>query len=217
MTSRSRNVSLRRRVLPASDTSIADGCDRRASTTSRTTGNPLPRSPRRGSAGPAPSASALRIFVLGRCTKTRQRPDPLALCRLLQLGKRRDAELPPDPCGRLRAEARQAHERSDLARHLGPALCERRHLSGLRDLDDLRLDRLPDVRQLLGLTLKGQLRHGRRRIADAGGSASVGSDPERLLAEDLREIRELVELVGQIGVARERRDHRPIIGARPKA
>ena len=63
ITSRSRKVSRRRRVLPASETSIADGCARNVSTTSRTTGSPLPSSPRRGSVSPWPSASAFRIFA----------------------------------------------------------------------------------------------------------------------------------------------------------
>ena len=61
ITSRSRKVSLRRRMLPASETLSTSGLPRRASTTASTAGSPLPSSGRT-SAGSRSSASAFRIF-----------------------------------------------------------------------------------------------------------------------------------------------------------
>jgi hypothetical protein len=62
ITSRSRNVSRRRRAEPASETLTAAGCRRSSSTSSSRTGSPSPSSRRdsRGSFGS--SASAFRIF-----------------------------------------------------------------------------------------------------------------------------------------------------------
>ena len=85
-------------------------------------------------------------------------------------------------------------------------------LSRLDDLHDLRLDRLADIGKLLRLAHDGELGNRGGRVADAGRRAAVGADAERLLAQDLREVGQLVEPIGQIAVARERRDHKPIIG-----
>ena len=55
---------------------------------------------------------------------------------------------------------------------------------------------------------------GERELGDGGGGVAdprrrppVGGDPKGLLAEDLRQVCELVEEIGQIAVARERRGH----------
>src|SRR4051794_18215188 len=62
--SRSRNVSLRRRTLPASDTFSAAGCSRRTETTACTAGSPWPSSlrPPPSCGSVAPRSSAARIF-----------------------------------------------------------------------------------------------------------------------------------------------------------
>ena len=176
-----------------------------------------PAAPSRAARGgarssPWPSASAFRIFASVAAPMPGERPQLLALGRRLQLRERRDAELAPDPRRRLRAEPRQPHERRDLAGHLGAPLRERLHVARLDDLDDLRLDRLADVRQLLRLALERELGDRRGRVADPRRRAPVGGDAKRLLAEDLGEVGQLVELVGEIAVARKRRDHAPIIG-----
>jgi hypothetical protein len=88
-------------------------------------------------------------LLLALRPETLQRPYPLLLGSLAQLVERRHVELAPDPRRGLGAEARQAEELRDLARHLGPPLLERRHVAGLRQLDDLRLDRPSDPGQLL--------------------------------------------------------------------
>ena len=212
MTSRSRKVSRRRRVLPASETSIAAGWARSASTTSRTTGRPLPRRPRRGSSGPWPLGERLQHLRLGRRPHAGERAQLLPLRRLLQPGERRDPELPPDACRRLGPEAGQPHEGGHLARNLRAALRERLHVAGLDDLDDLRLDRLADVGKLRRPAGQRQLGHGRSGVAHPRGGATVGGDPEGLLAEDLGEVREQVEPVCEIAVPGKGRDHVPIIG-----
>ena len=62
--------------------------------------------------------------------------------------------------------------------------------------------------------------HGRRAPArrrgsaspDPGGRSAVGDDLERLLAEDLRDVREEVELVGELRVPGQRLRHAAMIG-----
>ena len=98
-----------------------------------------------------------------------------------------------------------------LARHLCAALLERMHRAGLGELDDLRLDRRADAGQLLRLAGERELRDRRRCLADARRGATVGEHAEALLAEDLGDVGEHVERVGDVRVARQRR-HPPIIG-----
>ena len=62
MMSRSRNVSLRRRTDPASETATAAGCSRSSATAASTAGNPSPSSLRPSSGFSAWNASAFRIF-----------------------------------------------------------------------------------------------------------------------------------------------------------
>ena len=85
ITSRSRNVSRRRRAEPASDTFTAAGCARSSSTSSSRTGSPSPsrRLDSRGSFGS--SASALRIFSSLFAPSPGEHAQPLLLRRLLQL------------------------------------------------------------------------------------------------------------------------------------
>ena len=71
---------------------------------------------------------------------------------------------------------------------------------------------LPMSGSSLALPSSGELGDRRGRVADPDRGAAVGADAKRLLAEDLGQVGQLVEPIGQIAVARERRDHPPIIG-----
>ena len=163
---------------------------------------------RRAPSAPSPPSSAPMPASVRSCC-----PSAAAFSS----GERRDAELPPDARRRLRAEAGQPHERGHLARNLLAALRERLHVAGLDDLDDLRLDRLADVGELLRPAPERQLGDGRGGVADPRRGATVGGDAERLLAEDLGEVREQVEPVGEIAVPGKGRDHVPIIGPARRA
>ena len=78
-----------------------------------------------------------------------ERADALLLGRLAELVERRHAELAPDPRRGLGAEPREPQELTHLRRHLGAPLLERGHRAGLGHLDDFRLDRRADPRELL--------------------------------------------------------------------
>ena len=129
----------------------------------------------------------------------------------LQPVERGDAELRPDPRRRLRADAGKAEEIDDTRRYQAAALRERVHLAVLDDLDDLVLDRLPDARELLRLSIERELGDRQRGLADPPRRAPVGDHLERLLLEDLREVREQVELVGELVVAGQRLRHPAMI------
>ena len=89
------------------------------------------------------------------------------------------------------------------------------HLSVFDDLDDLLLDRRADARQLLGLSLERELRDRRRRIPDARRSAPIGEHTEALFSEQLREVGEQVELIGDVRVAGKRAGHGRSYAASP--
>ena len=161
---------------------------------------------------PLAVGEGLQHLRLRRRAHSRKGSQLLTLRGGLQLGQGRDAELAPDARRRLRAEARQAHERGYLAGNLVAALRERLHVPRLDDLDDLGLDRLADIGQLLRPALESELGDRRSRIADPRGSTPVGGDAERLLAEDLREVGEELQPVREIAVSGQGRDHAPIIG-----
>ena len=95
-------------------------------------------------------------------------------------------------------------------------LGERLDLAGLDDLDDLLLDRLADSGQLLRTALEGELRDRACGLADAIGRAAVRDDAEGVLAADLEQVGEQVELGGHIRVSRQRLGHGAIIGTRMK-
>ena len=147
ITSRSRKVSRRRRVLPASETSIAAGCARSASTTSRTTGSPLPSrprrrarcrpGPRRAPSGSSPRSSAPMPESVRSCSPSAA---AFSSASVVTPSSRqiRAAVFGPSPGSRMNDD--------DLAGNLGAPLRERLHVARLDDLDDLRLDRLADVR-----------------------------------------------------------------------
>ena len=132
-----------------------------------------------------------------------ERPQPLALGRRLQLVERLDPELAPDARRGLRPEARQLHEEDDLGRHAGLLLRQRLNLADLDDLDDLLLDRPADALQLLRATVERELGDRARRLPHTRGRAAVGDDPEGVLPLELEQVREQLDLVGDVGVARE--------------
>ena len=207
ITSRSRNVSRRRRAEPASETFTAAGCRRSSSTSSSRTGRPSPSSRRdsRGSFGS--SASAFRIFSSLLAPRPVSGAQPLLLGRLLQPGDRRDAELLPDPARGLRAEPGQPHELDDLLGNERFPLRQRLHLALLDDLDDLVLDRLADPGELLRLAVERELGDRGPGLADPRGGAAVGEHAERVLAFELAQVCEQLELVRQLVVPRQRRGH----------
>src|SRR6185436_551051 len=131
----------------------------------------------------------------------------LGLRRRLQVGERGDAELLPDLSRRLRAEARQAGELDDVRRHQRLVLRQRTDLALVDDLDDLALDRLADAGQLLGLALEGELSDEARLLAYEGGGPPVGEQAVGGLAFELQDVGEQLELLRDVGVARESLGH----------
>ena len=209
--SRSRTVSRRRRTLPASETAIASGrADELVDDASHR---------RQRLSEEVPTLRFLADSGLERAedlllapgAQAREIAQPALLRSRLQALERRDPELRPDPRGRLRTDARKPQEVDHPGRHEPAPLREGVHLAVLDDLDDLLLDRLPDPGQLLRLPVEGELRDGHGRLADPAGGAPVGDHLERVLGEDLREIREKVELVGKLAVPRQRPDHPAMI------
>ena len=109
-------------------------------------------------------------------------------------GQRRDAEVLPDPARRLRAEPGQACERDDVRRDDALVLRQRVHLAVVDDLDDLALDRLADPLQLLRLAVERELRDRAGGVADQRRRATVGEHAEGVVALDLEQVGEQLEL-----------------------
>jgi hypothetical protein len=132
-----------------------------------------------------------------------ERAQPLGLGCRLELVERLDAELAPDASRRLGAETRELHEEDDLGRHAGLLLRQRLDLAALDDLDDLLLDRLADALQFLRLPIESELRDGARRLPYPRGRPAVRDDPEGVLAFELEQVPQEVELVGDVRIARQ--------------
>ncbi len=147
-------------------------------------------------------------LLLALCAKAREPPQALLLGGRFQLGEGGDSELLPDPARGLRAEPGQAHELHDLFRHERLPLRQRGHLAGLDDLDDLLLDRLADPGQRFRLAFERELRDGTAGLADARRRTPVGEHPEGVLAFELAQVGQQLELVGELVVPRQRRGHR---------
>ena len=153
----------------------------------------------------------LEDLLLAARAHPRELAQPALLRCRLQAVERRDAELRPDPRRGLRADAGKPEEVDDTGRNEAAALRERVHLAVLDDLHDLVLDRLPDPGKLLRLPVERELRDRQRRLPDPPRRAAVRDDLERLLLEDLREVREQVELVRELAVAGQRLGHPAMI------
>ena len=136
-----------------------------------------------------------------------ERAQLLRLGRLAQLGDGRDAEVLPDPAGGLGAEPGEARERDHVGRDDGLVLRQRVHLAVLDDLDDLALDRLADPLELLGLAVERELRDRSARVADQCRRAAIGEHAEGVVAFDLEDVGEQLELRGDVSIARQRRRH----------
>ena len=78
---------------------------------------------------------------------------------------------------------------------------------GLRVLDDLPLDRRADPGEPRRLLVEGELRHGNGRLADARRRAAVGAQAESVRAVELEQVGEELELLGELGVRRQRLGH----------
>ena len=142
-----------------------------------------------------------------------QHAQALGLRRLLERDERGDAELAPDAGGGLRAEAGQPHEGDDVRRNELLVLGQRLRLAELDDLDDLALDRLANPLQLLGAAVQSELRDRAAGLADPGGSATVGQYPEGVEPLDLEDVREQLELLGDVCVRGQARRHGAMIRA----
>ena len=197
MTSMSLTVSVRRRTDPASETSLLAGCSRSTSTTAWTAGSALARSVR-FSRGFAVSSQRLEDPLLGLGAKAGERPELLGLGCLAQIVHGRDPEVLPDPPGGLRPQSREPQELRDAGRDPLLAFGQRLDLAGLHDLDDLRLDRLSDPREVLRLAGEGLLGDRAGRRADLIGCTTVRQHPELLLPLELEEIGQEVELLGHL-------------------
>ncbi len=208
MMSRSRNVSLRRRTEPASETCTAAGCSRKHRDDRLHRGQPVAEQPAAGVRVLRLERERLEDLLLALRAEAGQRAQPLLLGRGLQLVDRRDAELLPDARRRLRPEPRQAHEADDVGRNAALAFRERLDLALLDDLDDLLLDRLADSLQLLRPPVERELRDRARRLAHPRRGAAVGEHAKRLRAFELEQVGEQVELVRHVGVGRSAATHR---------
>ena len=207
ITSRSRNVSRRRRAEPASDTFTAAGCRAQLLDELEQDGQAVTEQPSRFARILRLLGERLQDLLLALGTEAREGAQPLLLGRLLQPGDRRHAELLPDPARGLRAEPGQPHELDDLLGYERLPLRQRLHLPLLDDLDDLVLDRLADPRELLRLAVERELGDRGPGLADPRGGAAVGEHAERVLAFELAQVCEQLELVRQLVVPRQRRGH----------
>jgi len=92
------------------------------------------------------------------------------------------------------------------------ALSQRRHLAVADGLDDLLLDRLADPLELLRSAGEGHLGDRAWCLTDPGRRPPVRRDAEALVAQQLGQVGEQIELIRERGVRREpRRAHHPII------
>ena len=138
--------------------------------------------------------------LLGLGAEPRQRPELLGLRCLAEVLHGRDPEVLPDPAGGLWAKGREPEKLGDAGRDALLPLGQRLDLAGLDDLDDLRLDRLPDSRQVLRLAGERLLGDRAGRRADLVGRPTVRQHPELLLSVELEEVGEEVELLGHLRV-----------------
>ena len=151
-------------------------------------------------------------LLFAALTHPRELAQPARLGSGLQTVERRDAELAPDPSSRLRSYAGKPQELDDAGRHPLTSPSERVDLSVLDDLDHLLLDRLADSGEVGRLAGDRELGDPARHLPDPRSRTPVRDDLERLLAEDLRDVREQVELVGEVRVPGQRPGHPAMIG-----
>ena len=211
MRSRSRTVSRRRRTLPASETASAAGCASSSATTRRHGGKRRREQPPLLGLVTDSGLEGLQDLLLAARAHPGEVAQPPGFGRGLQPVERGDAELHPDARRGLGSDSRKPEEVDDTRRDETAALRERVHLAVLDDLDGLRLDRLSDPGQLLRLALERELGDRQRRLPDPPRRPPVGDHLERLLFEDLREIRQELELIRELAVPGQRPGHPAMI------
>src|SRR4029453_11896973 len=171
----------------------------------------LDRGERRGEQRPL----LLRLFVerlqdplLRLRPQTWQRAESLRLCGLAEVLDGRDAELLPDPPSCLRPERGEPQEFRDTG--WGPLLSffQCLDLALVDDLDDLALDRLADPGQIFGLAFQRELCDRAARGANLVRGTAVGEHAKLLLAVQLEQIGQQIELLGHLRVARQGHSHR---------
>ena len=87
-------------------------------------------------------------------------------------------------------------------------LRQRPDLALVDDLDDLALDRLADPGQILGLTLERELGDEARLLPHERRGPSVGEQAVGGLTLELEDVREQLELLRDVSVARQGPGHR---------
>jgi hypothetical protein len=86
-------------------------------------------------------------------------------------------------------------------------LGQRPDLALVDDLDDLAFDRLADPGELLGLALERELGDEARLLPDERRGSPVGEQAVGGLALELEDVGEQLELLRDVGVARQRLGH----------
>ena len=202
MKSRSRTVSRRRRTLPASDTAMAAACAESCSTMSWTAGSARPSRPRSslGAFRPAPAARAARIFSSLFCPmpeRPRSRPSSAAVFSPSSVVtpssvQIRAAVFGPTP-GRRRKSTTPAgtFSRRRVSACISPSVAISTTFCSIVLPIPGRSVALPASASSATGPGVSRMRVAARRYAMTLNDSS---------AEDLRDVREEVELVGDLGV-----------------
>ncbi len=141
--------------------------------------------------------------LLGLRPEARKLAEPLRFGGRPEVVHRLDVELLPEATGRLRAEAGHVHDLDEPRWDLVAELRERTEVACLHELDDLRLDRAADAGDLRGRSVDREARDGRSRLADARGRPPVGRQTEGVGTVQLEHVREELEPLGELRVARQ--------------
>ena len=200
--SRSRNVSRRRRTLPASDTCSAAGCVPQRLDRRQHGGQPVAEQrPRRRLRLRTPF-KRLQHVLLDLRAEPAQRPQPLLLGRLAQAVERRHVELEPDPPRGLRAEPRQAHERDHVGRD--PRLAAWSAPRSRRSRRSGRSSPRSSSRCPAAPSPSRRARAARssRRSPDPLRRAAVGKHPKGLRPFELEHVGEQLELLDHFRIPR---------------
>jgi hypothetical protein len=134
---------------------------------------------------------------------------PVVRERGRQVVDARDPQGRPQGGGPLGPDAVDPGHGREALGHPLPGLAERGDLPGLHQLDDLGLERRPDVRQLDRPALHRQLGHRLVGAAHARRAAPVGEHPVPDRPLDLQEVSEQLEALGDVGVRRQLPGHTP--------
>ena len=204
ITSRSRNVSRRRRAEPASETLIAAGCARSSSTSSSSTGQAAAEQPPRlARVLAAPPPSALRIFSsLFAPSPASERSRSCSAASFSSASvvtpssfQIRRAVFGPRPGSRMNLTTSSG---TSFLRFVSASISPSSTIWTI-----LSSIVLPIPEQALRLPLERELRDRAARLADPRRRAAVGEDAEGVLALELAQVGQQLELVGELVVPRQ--------------